>query len=279
MEALPVSVIICVKNMESNIEECLIAVEKNNPAEIVVVDGNSTDRTVEVARRYTEKIYSDNGGGLQGARQVGVEKATQEYIVYLDADTVIPERTLSTMLTELKAGGYANIQAKVLAKKIDTYWERAEGWYMGYLRARNNQGGLNAGILRRDLVLNIKFDLKFAGEEYDFLKKLKLGGYKLGVSSASVYCYHRADMKSVCKQWFKYGRDQAQLMKRWGPLRKGLWTPLAMVYFVGLSLIKGKPQYIPFVVLVMGFAGTAGMAKGFVELIGEAFGRKNKSDR
>ena len=131
---------------------------------------------------------------------------------------------------------------------------------MGYLRARDGQGGLNAGILKRDLVLSIKFDLTFAGEEYDFLKKLKLGGYKLGVSSASVYCYHRSDMKSVIRQWLKYGRDQAQLMKRWGPWRKGLWTPLVMVYFLGLSLIKGKPQFIPFVVLVMGFAHSTDVA-------------------
>ena len=61
MGVLPISVIVPAKNAESTIEECLISVQRNNPAEIIVVDGNSSDRTVEIARRYTEEIYSDEG--------------------------------------------------------------------------------------------------------------------------------------------------------------------------------------------------------------------------
>jgi len=47
---LPISVIIVAKNAESTIEECLDSVRRNNPAEIIVVDGLSTDKTVSLSR-------------------------------------------------------------------------------------------------------------------------------------------------------------------------------------------------------------------------------------
>jgi glycosyltransferase involved in cell wall biosynthesis/pyruvate-formate lyase-activating enzyme len=283
---LPISVIIPVRNMESTIEECLISVQRNNPAEIIVVDGNSSDRTVEIARKYTEKIYSDEGRGtsyarearaISYARQLGAEQATQEYIAYVDADMVLPEETLSTMLAELKAGGYANIQAKVLAASLNTYWERATDWYCRFMYSRKGQGGTSAAVLRRDTVLNIRFDpFIFSGDDYDFLKRLKVRGYKLGCSSASVYHHHRAHFKSLAKWWFHIGWGYPYLMKKWGPWRKGLWTPLVSVYFVALCLIKGKPNFIPYFVVVVGIAGTAGMVKGFAQIIGEALASRNK---
>jgi len=43
MEKLPISVIVITKNVEMIIDDCLDSVKKNNPAEIVIVDGNSSD--------------------------------------------------------------------------------------------------------------------------------------------------------------------------------------------------------------------------------------------
>jgi glycosyltransferase involved in cell wall biosynthesis len=274
MEVLPISVIIPVKNMEGTIEECVISVQRNNPAEIIVVDGNSTDRTVEIARKYTQKIYCDGGKGYSYALQLGAEQATQEYIAYVDADIVLPPGTLATMLAELKADGYANIQAKLRAANLSTYWGQATDWWLLCSTSRKGQGGLSAGLLRRDTILNVKFD-KFSGysEDYNFLKKLKVGGYKLGSSSASVYQHCGVDVGTLVKRWFHYGLGSPYLMRKWGPWRKGLWTPLVMLYFIARCLIKGKPQFIPYFVVV-GVAGTVGMVMGFAQIMGEALGRK-----
>ena len=64
MDNLPISVIIVARNSERTIEECMNSVQRNNPAEIIVVDGNSTDSTIEIAKRYTKRVYSDKGRGL-----------------------------------------------------------------------------------------------------------------------------------------------------------------------------------------------------------------------
>ena len=276
MGKLPISVIIPVKNMESTIEECLASVRVNAPSEIIVVDGNSSDGTLAIARRYTDHIYSDEGGGPAYAHQLGAEHATQEYIAYVDADIVLPEGTLSTMLAELKASGYANIQAKLLASSRLTYWERAEAKRVQIFQARK-AGGLCAGLLRRDTVLKVKFDplIRLYGDDYDFLSRLKKAGYKLGNSSAFVYHHHRTDLKSITKQMFIYGRSSVYMMRKYGIWHAGLWRPLVALNWLVICFVKGRPDLIPYFVLG-GVVETAGMARGFTELIGERVKMKRR---
>lgn len=88
-----ITVIIPVKNEEKKIERCLEAVYNQTlkPFEVIVVDGHSTDKTVENARLFPVKIICEDYGTVGGARQVGVENAEAEYIAFTDADC-IPER-------------------------------------------------------------------------------------------------------------------------------------------------------------------------------------------
>ena len=58
MATLPISVVIIAKDAERTLDECLSAVQQNNPAEIIVVDDHSRDRTAEIARGYTETVCS-----------------------------------------------------------------------------------------------------------------------------------------------------------------------------------------------------------------------------
>ena len=51
MTKLLVSAMVCVKNGEAIVDDCLESIRSNSPAEIVVLDGKSTDRTQEIARR------------------------------------------------------------------------------------------------------------------------------------------------------------------------------------------------------------------------------------
>jgi len=56
MASVPLSVVIIAKNEEDNMDDCLLSV-KGWADEIVVVDDNSTDRTVEITKKYTQTIY------------------------------------------------------------------------------------------------------------------------------------------------------------------------------------------------------------------------------
>ncbi len=68
------------------------------PAEIIVLDNGSTDRTVEIARKYADKVLILPGMSLWKMKQVGVEAAKSPIIVTTDADTVAPPDWLEKLL-------------------------------------------------------------------------------------------------------------------------------------------------------------------------------------
>lgn len=81
-----ISVVLAVYNEEENIEECLKSVVEI-ASEIVIVDGGSTDKTVEIAKRFNPiLIVTDNPPIFHVNKQKALEKATNEWILQLDAD-------------------------------------------------------------------------------------------------------------------------------------------------------------------------------------------------
>ena len=270
MHKLPVSAVIVAKNAAKTIENCLASVRANHPVEIIVVDGKSTDGTLEIARAYTERIYSDEGQGVSVAHQLGLEQATQPYIAYIDADIMLPDGALEAMLKELKAGGFANMQARVVPLKLETYWERAQD---EQIRSRQSRvpGGLGACVMDKDAALKIGFDpaIRIAGDDMDFLYRLKSAGYKAGISSVTVTHEHRTGFKGLVRQRFWYGRGKPALIRKHGPWKGDLWAPAVMAYWLALCIVKGKPNLIPYT-LVCGLADSAGMVKGLFELRGAA---------
>jgi glycosyltransferase involved in cell wall biosynthesis len=80
-----------VKNEESNLPKCLDSV-KDLVDEINIIDTGSTDRTIEIASQYTDRIFTFEWiNDFSAARNFSYSKATKEYIMWLDADDVITE--------------------------------------------------------------------------------------------------------------------------------------------------------------------------------------------
>lgn len=100
---MTVSAVLITKNEEKNIKRCLESVKWVD--EIVLVDGYSTDRTVEIAKSYGAKIVMHKFEGDFGMeRNIGNESATSDWILALDADEVIPPKTREKIEEVLKNG-------------------------------------------------------------------------------------------------------------------------------------------------------------------------------
>jgi glycosyltransferase involved in cell wall biosynthesis len=265
MKGLPISVVIVARNAEKTLEKCLVSTKNNQPKEIIVVDGISSDNTLYIARRYTNMIFSDEGKGVSFARQLGAEKASQEYIAYIDSDIVLENGALLTMLQELRSGRYSAIRAKIRALKCDTYLEKAADRHF-MLPQSKITGGVCAGVTRKDIVLKIKFSSSIKGEDYDFFYRANHAGYLTGISSVIAHHAHRATLKSFIQQRFWYGRSKSQLILKLGWKNAEMWAPLVTSYWLGYCLVKANYYLIPYFVLD-GLVETAGMLKGFFELI------------
>ena len=85
------SVCIIAKNESEVIGRCLECV-KSFADEIVVVDTGSTDNTKEIASKYTDKVFDFKWiNDFSAARNFSFDKATQDYVMWLDCDDVIDE--------------------------------------------------------------------------------------------------------------------------------------------------------------------------------------------
>ena len=114
---MKISACILTKNEVENIEKCLQNIAPYVD-EIVIVDGFSADRTVEIAKKYTDKIYQKEfSGSFAVERNYGIEKSNGNWVFIMDADEVC-EKSLLAKLRELtnqnKYDAYSFIRKDVM---------------------------------------------------------------------------------------------------------------------------------------------------------------------
>lgn len=101
LHMVTISLCMIVKNEEETLARCLDTV-KDIVDEINIVDTGSTDRTVEIAKQYTDRVfYYEWTNNFSAARNESFKYATKDYILYLDADDVVLEAD-QAKLKELK---------------------------------------------------------------------------------------------------------------------------------------------------------------------------------
>lgn len=126
-----VSAIVVTLNEERMIRECLKSIQWAD--EIIVVDSGSTDQTVSIAEEYATKVVRSEWLGFSGTKELAVEHATKQWILWIDADEVVSEH-LSAEIRErvLQPDGVRGFfvprKAVFLGK-----WIRHCGWYPGYV--------------------------------------------------------------------------------------------------------------------------------------------------
>ena len=86
---MKLSVVLITYNEESNLARTLESVRplvRDGQGEIIIVDSGSTDRTLEIARSFDAKVFSESWKGFAAQKNSAIEKATGDWILSLDAD-------------------------------------------------------------------------------------------------------------------------------------------------------------------------------------------------
>lgn len=103
---MQISVIVPVFNAERTLSDCLHALKAStySAAECVVVDDGSTDRSVAIAQRHATKVVSSGGRfGPARARNLGVQYASGDLVVFVDADVTVHADALQRIVARFEA--------------------------------------------------------------------------------------------------------------------------------------------------------------------------------
>lgn len=123
------SIVMAVYNEEDNIGRCLESI-KNIADEIVVVDGNSVDKTVEIAKRYNAKvIFTKNSEThFHPQKNMAIDAATGEWILQLDADEIVSPQLASEI-------------SYIINHKSDIngYWMNRKNWFLSRFLTKGGQ--------------------------------------------------------------------------------------------------------------------------------------------
>lgn len=224
MNKVPVSIVLIARNEEHNLKDCLDSCAFAE--EIILVDDNSTDKTVAIAQSYGAKIYTRALAGNWGAQQTfAIEKATQPWIFLIDADERCSPQLAEEIVKTVECGEkYA-------------YFIRREN--------RFHHNHATHGVLRPDLVSRLFPNEGVTVEGYVH-PQIKYN-FKKRVLKSPLYHYTYTSWDQYYRKLNQYAKLAAQKQFDKGRkcnfcldiIIKPLWA-FIKVYFLNLGFLDGK---------------------------------------
>jgi len=217
------SVVICAYNAESTMEACLESlIQLNYPNfEVIVVDDGSKDATLEVAKRFPFRVIHQENKGLSIARNVGIEAATGEYVVFTDSDCVVDPDWLTYLIGAMQSHGWLAAGGPNLPPPEDSRVPACVAVAPGgptHVLINDDIAehipGCNMAF-RRDTLHQVNcFDPTFtsAGDDVDLCWRLQNRGWQIGFSPAAmVWHFRRNTVRAYLRQQRGYGKAEALL--------------------------------------------------------------------
>lgn len=207
-----ISVIIPTYNEEKNIERCFEAFTRQtlprDNFEIIIVDGNSKDRTTEIATKYADRVIQQVSHGVGGARNDGAMISSGEIIVTTDADCLPDEEWLNNIVKDFEddrlvaVTGYLDPlipeeMGRIEARTYKTIFKIANGLrYAGSKVGYYHLCGANTAF-RRDAFLGVNgySDLAYS-DDVEIAKRLRPQG-KMRMNSKAEVDYSIRRIKKI----------------------------------------------------------------------------------
>ena len=178
-----ISVVVPAFNEEAYLGETLASLnrakafllrERGLQPEIIVVDNDSDDRTADVARTLGATVARETQHNVAKVRNTGAKLSNGETIVFVDADTVVPDNLLSRIVDAMSDdtcfGGAVDTDYRPMKLTVKAYLQfwRVVGKLMGMAQGATQ-------FCRRDIffALNGYDETLFMGEDVDFHWRLK----------------------------------------------------------------------------------------------------------
>jgi len=253
-----VSIIVPVYNAEKTIEKCIKSllnqIYPKNKYEIIIVDNNSNDKTIEIIKKYLVKILKKTKiQSSYAARNKGIKNAKGEILAFTDADCIADKNWLKNGIK-----GFANKNVGCVAGEIKS--SNPENYIEEYLADKKELSQLKISnefplpypktanaFYKKEVFDKIGlFEEKWiSGGDADLAWRMQLEtNYKIKFAPNSiVYHKHRSTIKSMFGQCIKWGIGSSLLQKKYPnkikkrTLKQNIWTYCRLVFITPSILL------------------------------------------
>lgn len=231
-----ISVVVCVKNEEKRIKECLDCIILNEPDEIIVVVGDSDDKTAEIAKRYTNKVIITKNSNLPRDRQIGINMAKNEFIAMIDGDHRLLRDDLKSLLADLKKYRFDMVQSGIKAFHNNNWMNKAEEqmWELNdNIPGPSKMIGAAPSIYKKSLFEKIQFDdtITKTIDDTDFAYRLSLlKDVRYGIGDTLISQLHTASYHDYFKKFKWYGIGDGEFCIKHRERAFSMWFHLFVRY-------------------------------------------------
>ena len=226
-----VSIIVAAYNSEQTIEECLKSIlaldYAESSVEVIVMDGNSKDGTVQIAQKYPVKVISIRLNA-PAAYNYAMKIASHPVLGFIDADAKVQTQWLKLLVPHLEEPKVAGASGSIETWNADNQWAKSIGYELKNRYRRI--GKYTSRIATMNLLLK-KTVIEEAGgwdenlpSQYDTDLGFRISakGYKIAYEPKAV-CYHfnRPTLRAYYRQQLQYGKNTLKLYFKHGDLAKG----------------------------------------------------------
>ncbi len=202
-----VSIIIPTLNEAENIERCLQSCQKQNykKVEIIVVDNFSKDKTLQIAKKYTNKCFL-KGNERSSQRNFGAQKAKGKYLLFLDADMRLTEKVLKEAISIIQNGKYMIAFPEISIGQ--NFWEKSLALERNLYQKEKLLAGARLFTAELFIKLNGYDKDLIAGEDWDLT--IRAQNYKsklIFTNSPIVHKENVKNLKEVLKKKTYYAKN------------------------------------------------------------------------
>lgn len=132
------SIIIISKNEEGRIKVCLESVKWAD--EIIILDNGSKDETLEIAKKYTERVFEYSDLDFASIRNEGMKKAKGEWVMYVDSDerVLLPlKEEIESLIKSSQYSAYAISRKNVILGQEVNYGPYKKDWVIRLFKKIN----------------------------------------------------------------------------------------------------------------------------------------------
>lgn len=215
-----VTVVLCVRNAEKTLSKCVNSlVEEGVPtSQILVVDGMSTDGSIEIAKSHGCIVISDEGKGFASARKMGIDASASAYTLILGPDDLMVPGSVATLKAELEESPeLAAVAARKAVESTGRFLQKGMNSYYQSMPTGLVKTVGNPTLYKTDLLQKYSIDERFsANEDTDWCVRIRHAGFKISRSpNATALEIEDFNFNDFKKRWIWYGEGDLAFIQKW----------------------------------------------------------------